>query len=85
MNGIHLTRIQTDQNPENVKYAPKSKFLPPTQQTAIPLEKNAQNRPRNNFQEIPYQLDTHTDTEQNSPYRDMFDDGNKQIIILQGT
>lgn len=22
VNGIHLTRIQTDQNPENVKYAP---------------------------------------------------------------
>ena len=36
----------------------KSKFLPPTQQEPIPLEKNAQNRPRNNFQEIPYQLDT---------------------------
>ena len=22
VNGIHLTRIQTDQNPENVKYVP---------------------------------------------------------------
>ena len=45
----------------------RSKFLPPTQQEPIPLEKNAQSLPRNNFQEIPYQLDTYTDTEQNSP------------------
>ena len=30
VNGIHLTRIQIDQNAENVNHPPRSKFLPPT-------------------------------------------------------
>ena len=39
VNGTHLTIIQTNQNAENVNRPPRSKFLPPTQQTSISLEK----------------------------------------------